>query len=37
VLDTLNDMMLVHQAFRETVIATTSINREIADARLKRI
>ena len=37
VLDTLNDMMLVHQSFRETVVATASINREIADARLKRI
>jgi hypothetical protein len=37
VLDTLNDMMLVHQSFRETVVATASINREIADARLKLI
>lgn len=33
VLDTLNDMMLVHQSFRETVIATHSINHELADAR----
>lgn len=37
VLDTLNDMMLVHQSFRETVVATASINREIAEARLKLI
>ncbi len=33
VLDTLNDMMLVHYSFRETVIATHSINSELADAR----
>jgi hypothetical protein len=29
--------MLVHQSFRETVVATASINREIAEARLKLI
>jgi hypothetical protein len=33
VLDTLNDMKLVHYSFRETVIATHSINRELADSR----
>lgn len=32
VLNTLNDMMSVHQSFRQTVVTTTSINREIADA-----
>jgi hypothetical protein len=33
VLDTLNDMMLVHHSFRETVIDTHSINHKLADAR----
>lgn len=37
VLDTLNDMMLAHESFRNTIVATASINREVADARLKLI
>jgi hypothetical protein len=37
VLDTLNDMMFAHLSFRQTIVATNSINDEIAEARIKLI